>query len=563
MVGALRQTLTVSSPVALDTATVRKSRGAFFTPPPIARYITDWAVRTVTDRVLEPSCGEAAFLLAAVDRLKVLQEASTSAMPPHLDGVELHEASARAARSVLREAGVDAEVTVGDFFTVDPTGTYDTVIGNPPYVRFQDFSGESRARSHAAALRAGVRLTGLASSWAAFTVHSALFLKRGGRLGLVLPAELLTVNYAADIRRFLMQRFAHVDLVLFEERVFPGVMEEVVLLLAEGFDEGPTDQCRIYQARDAESLKGLTVPSVWKPASPESKWTGSLLSTHSLNSYSGLDDSAAFSTLEDWGDTTLGMVSGNNKFFALTPARLTELRLEEGDLIRLCPPGSRHLRTLSFTQSAWASMGDQGSPTWLFRPGLDPSRPALEYISKGEELEVDQAYKCRVRKPWWRTPLVPPAHLFLTYMNADTPRLCANRARVHNLNSVHGLYLKAGLRMIGMNLLPIAALNSMTLLGAERVGRAYGGGMLKVEPKEADRLPVPSPAIVAAAGKDLSALRPALARLLSAGRLLDAVRLVDDVLLVGHMGQTISDVESLRQGHSAMMARRTARGRSA
>lgn len=55
-------------------------------------------------------------------------------------------------------------------------------------------------------------------------VHSALFLKPGGRLGLVLPAELLSVNYAAQVREFLMRRFARVRLVLFTERVFPGVL---------------------------------------------------------------------------------------------------------------------------------------------------------------------------------------------------------------------------------------------------------------------------------------------------------------------------------------------------
>ncbi len=78
------------------------------------------------------------------------------------------------------------------------------MIGNPPFVRYQDFSGEARVRSRAAALRAGVPLTNLASSWAAFAVHSALFPRPGGRMGLVLPAELLSVNYAAEVRRFLL-----------------------------------------------------------------------------------------------------------------------------------------------------------------------------------------------------------------------------------------------------------------------------------------------------------------------------------------------------------------------
>jgi hypothetical protein len=32
---------------SLDTAVLRKARGAFFTPEPLARYLTEWAVRDV------------------------------------------------------------------------------------------------------------------------------------------------------------------------------------------------------------------------------------------------------------------------------------------------------------------------------------------------------------------------------------------------------------------------------------------------------------------------------------------------------------------------------------
>lgn len=558
----LRQTTGVTAG-PLDTAALRKARGAFFTPEPLARYITEWAVRDVSDKVLEPSCGEAAFLLAAVERMSRLRNEAPGDARPHLDGVELHEASAAAATQVLRSAGVEATVTVGDFFTVEPTGSYDAVIGNPPYVRYQEFAGDSRARSRAAALRAGVPLTGLASSWAAFTVHAALFLREGGRMGLVLPAELLTVNYAAEVRRFLMARFARVDLVLFEERVFPGVLEEVVLLMADGYGQGSTDHCRVYQATNGDDLESVSVARLWRPSSPAAKWTGSLLSAESQDAYSALVEGDQFTNLEAWGDTTLGMVTGNNRYFALTPARVAELGLLKSDLLRLSPPGSRHLRGLSFTTSAWEELGKLGSATYLFRPSGEPSPAAVSYIEAGEKTGVNEAYKCRVRRPWWRVPLVRPADLFLTYMNADTPRLSANRAKVRHLNSVHGVYLRPELRKLGTDLLPLGALNSMTLLGAEQVGRAYGGGMLKLEPREADVLPVPAPAVLEAARTQLESIRPQLATHLRTGRLLDAVRLVDDVLLVAELGMKRADVRALREGHAMMLARRVARGGAA
>jgi adenine-specific DNA-methyltransferase len=546
----------------LDTAALRKARGAFFTPEALARYVTDWAVRDVTDKVLEPSCGEAAFLLSAVDRLAALHGAEASPTVPHLDGVEFHPASAAAARDLLRAAGVEADVRVGDFFTVDPTGSYDAVVGNPPYVRYQDFSGDSRARSREAALRAGVPMSNLASSWAAFTVHAALFLRTGGRLGLVLPAELLTVNYAAPVRRFLLERFASVDLVLFEERVFPDVLEEVVLLLAEGYDEGPTDHFRVFQARDAGELEGTPVLRSWAPEDLDAKWTPSLLSSEALASFAALTRGDDFATLHTWGETTLGMVTGNNGYFALSPAKVSELGLADSDVVRLSPPGSRHLRCLTFTDSALDELGAAGSRTFLFRPSAEPSAAARRYIAAGKVAGVNHAYKCRIRgEQWWRVPLVPPADLLLTYMNADTPRLCTNRAKAHHLNSVHGVYLREPHKRLGLDYLPLASINSMTLVGAETVGRAYGGGMLKIEPREADRLPMPGPALVEASRKELAKVRRSITALLQAGRLTEAVHAMDDVLLVGALGMPRADVTTLQEAHAELWARRVARGK--
>ena len=165
-----------------------------------------------------------------------------------------------------------------------------------------------------------------------------------------------------------------------------------------------------------------------------------------------------------------------------------------------------------------------------------------------------------MRSPWWQVPLIAPADLLLTYMNADTPRLITNSAGVRHLNSVHGVYLGEPTRALGRELLPLASLNSLTLLGAELVGRAYGGGMLKLEPREADQLPVPSPAVVARCRPALAARRPAVRAALHRGDLLAAVRLVDHVLLRDHLGIGTDQHAELIAGHALLTARRVARG---
>ena len=124
----------------------------------------------------------------------------------------------------------------------------------------------------------------------------------------------------------------------------------------------------MYQARNAEGLADIVVARLWKPESPESKWTGSLLSSETQAAYAELRASEHFTGLETWGDTTLGMVTGNNRYVTLSPLRVRELGLSTSDVIRLSPPGSRLLRGLSFTESAWAELGQQGSATSLFSP---------------------------------------------------------------------------------------------------------------------------------------------------------------------------------------------------
>lgn len=208
-------------------------------------------------------------------------------------------------------------------------------------------------------------------------------LRKGGRLGLVVPAELLSVNYAAEVRRFLLGRFKRINLVLFTERVFAEAQEDVVLLLAEGLDEGPAGHMSVSQAQNAAGLSEALAATTWSPADPADKWTPSLLRTNALAPYSTLT-ATGFTTLHAWGETTLGMVTGNNRYFTMSPAKAADLGIPRSELIKLSLPGSSHLRGLMFSDDSWHTLGEKGSATYLFRPGDEPSAAALEYIHAGE-----------------------------------------------------------------------------------------------------------------------------------------------------------------------------------
>jgi adenine-specific DNA-methyltransferase len=542
-------------PTVADTAHSRKVRGAFFTPDGITSHLAHWAIRSPTDRVMEPSTGEAAFLAAAVARMRDL-----GATSPAVDGVEIHAPSAAEARAVVAAAGGSARIRVSDFFRVDADGSYDAVIGNPPFIRYQEWTGDQRDRARFAALQQGVALTGLASSWAAFVAHSAGFLKLGGRLGLVLPAELLSVNYAAPVRRFLLENFASVELVVFDEQVFPDAEADTVLVKADGWKQKPAGVALLRQTQNDLTLPTLQDGTSWTPLDTTARWTPMSLSMSTDDVIERLTSLRQVTSLAHYGDTSLGAVTGANKFFTLSPDRVRELGIPRRDLLRISPPGSAHLRRLALTNTAMTTLGRRGEATWLLYPSSAPARATLEYLALGEADGVDQGYKCRGRTPWWRVPVLRAPDLFLTYMNADTARLTTNNAGARHLNSVHGVYAYPHLQQLTRELLPVASLNSVTLLSAEMVGRSYGGGILKIEPREADRWLMPSVALLEEHREQLLGAKPRVQSRLRNRDLAGAAKIVDGILFAEAL--TGLELAALRADHLALSTRRTVRGRS-
>ena len=443
----------------------QKLRGGYYTPPAIAAFLADW-VGVMGPKVLEPSCGDGAILRHLRSTGEVV-------------GIECFAEEARKARL----AAPGAEVIDADFFAwlqADSYGSYDGVAGNPPFIRFQHWTEPTRRMAFDVMREVGMKPTKLTNAWVPFVVAAARLLRVGGRLAMVIPAELLQVTYAAELRGFLVDGFEELTVVTFRRLLFDGVLQEVVLVLGV---RGPgAARIRVVEVNDAANLPSpdaLTgLPHAPALLHETEKWTKYLLAPDEIDALRAVRE--GLSPLQRLGalaDVDVGVVTGRNQFFVLRPSGTTERQLE--DYVVPLVSKSAHVRGVSFNVSDLAELMSADAPCQLL--ALDPSEtvvghePLYNYIVEGEEAEVHLGYKCSIRKQWWAVPSLWRPDAFMLRQIYDHPRIIANATGATSTDTIHRVRMLNGTTPAA---LAAASINSMTFAFSEVMGRSYGGGVL-------------------------------------------------------------------------------------
>ena len=465
-----------------------KLRGGYYTPPVIAQFLAEWAIRYPGAAVLEPSCGDGA-LVAPADTLLD----STG----KLVAVELFPSEAE---KVARQAYASTEVVNGDVFTwyraSQLDGSFDAVIGNPPFIRYQSFPEEHRIPGFRLMNEEGLRPTRLTNAWVPFVVLATRALRPGGRLALVLPAELLQVSYAGELREYLNRKYSHLTIVTFRRLVFSSIQQETVLLLGT---RGGGSRTRISFV-ELDDLRQLNEQHMEAGQRAEvdldhgrEKWTQYYLTPRELGLIREIEASEAFAVLGEMADVDVGVVTGRNEFFVLSPSQAKSLGVEE-----YCQPlvgRSAQIPGLVLRHTGWDELSEADSRCLLMQIGprdrIALPSAALSYVRQGEAKGLHQGYKCRIRLPrWWNVPSVWIPDAFLLRQIHDGPRIITNRAAATCTDTIHRIRVKGDTKP---DWLAAASMNSLTFAFSEIRGRSYGGGVLELEPTEAEALPFPRP----------------------------------------------------------------------
>ncbi len=490
----------------------QKLRGGYYTPEPIADFLASWAIRSPTDEILEPSCGDGNILTAAVRRL-LGQGAPTETLSQQLHGVELDPDEAAKAAHRLRELGLplssNSTIHVGDFFAhcqqqlfgekvltlvIQERRLFDAVIGNPPFVRYQHFPEEHRQIAFGMMQQAGLQPNRLTNAWLPFLVVGSLLLKEEGRLAMVIPAELFQVNYAAEVRQFLSDYFSRVTLVTFRQLVFEDIQQEVVLLLAER-NHDPNSGIRAVELDGIEDLAALTTTELnTAPLKPmdhsTEKWTQYFLDPEEILLLREMRDHPGVTMADQVLDVDVGIVTGRNAFFVLSEGEVKRHGLEP--YLERMVSRSGHLAGTIFGADDWQANVTAQLPTFLFTPNDVPLEELPEslqqYIALGEAKKYHQGYKCRIRKRWYIVPSVWVPDAFMLRQVHAYPKLVLNTAQAACTDTIHRVRFLNGANGEAVT---AAYLNSLTFAFSEVTGRSYGGGVLTFEPSEAERMPLP------------------------------------------------------------------------
>ncbi|HEY3137703.1 MAG TPA: N-6 DNA methylase [Blastocatellia bacterium] len=209
----------------IDTGGEKHRYGQHYTPRNVAKLLAAFAVRSESDLVFDPSCGDGR-LLAEAQRLKRIKSSRRRRRAaPEVYGVD------RSAQAVKHAAKTGARVAVADFFDVKPGATisqavtlpeaFDAIVGNPPYIRQEVIGDKDKQRIRArldldrAASRDifWSRWSGRSDIYVYFFAHATCFLRRNGRLVFLTSSSWLDVGYGAALREFLLANFSVIAVI--------------------------------------------------------------------------------------------------------------------------------------------------------------------------------------------------------------------------------------------------------------------------------------------------------------------------------------------------------------
>jgi adenine-specific DNA-methyltransferase len=467
-------------------STIEKLRGAYYTPYPLAKAIVNLVVEDNVLNVLEPSCGDGVFIdcLAENNMLTKIKK---------LTAIEIELSEAEKVRN--RYSGSKTiEVICEDFFDFynrcNKNERYDLILGNPPYIRYQYLTEKQREIQSQILTANGMKSNKLINAWVCFLVACVQMLADNGKIAFVIPAEILQVAYAEDLRLFLSNQLTRITLITFEKLVFPDIEQEVLVFIGE--KGGEEKGIRIIEMDDLSGFDKLDLHKngYQKLLHVKEKWTKYFVSAEDVNIIQNLRNDSRFTKFADYGLINVGITTGNNDYFSIDK-RTAELYNLESVTLPLIGRSS-HAHGIYFTEADWQENVKAGKKAMLINfPDIPfDNYPDLhkKYIKEGELNKQHEGYKCSIRDRWYIVPSVWVPDAFFLRRNNLYPKFVINKCGAVSTDTMHRMKFNDG---VDADNVLLSYYNSISFAFTEICGRSYGGGVLEILPGEMGNIVLP------------------------------------------------------------------------
>ena len=533
----------------ITEASAEKLRGGFYTPEPIAEFILKWGINGTTDAdILEPSCGDGVF----IEQLRDLNLNFNS-----ITAVELNETEAQKVEKIeLR----NKQVINNDFHSYcnNTLQRFDLIVGNPPYIRYQFFDRQQQIEAGDIFIKAGLTYSKLTNAWVSFVVGSSLLLKdKGGKIGFVVPAEILQVSFALQLRRFIAHFYNKINIISFEKLVFPNIQQEVVLLLCEK-NTSKEHNIEHLELKDASELRSL---DIWRLKSPQkkidfksNKWTFYFLNQEEIDFLETIATRRNIPTLSKFANVEVGITTGSNDFFTVPLSTIEEYDLQ--DYAKPMVGRSVQVNSVIFTEKDWEKNRFSKAKAHLLvfpnKQNLNQKNGAIRYIAYGESLDIHKGYKTGIRNDWFVVPSLKISDALFIRRNNLYPRLIINQVGAYTTDTMHRVFVKPG---TDINALTASYYNSLSLAFTEVCGRSHGGGVLELMPNEAEKVLLPY-------HKDNSELLPQIDNLIrNKTDIEEVLKITNQIILKEHFGMTQNEINLSHSIWKKLSSRRLNRGK--
>lgn len=464
----------------------QKLRGAYYTPLQLANAMVRLFAHENIQTVLEPSCGDGVFL----DSLKQL------GMIERIDSIDSVEIEPYEAQKVQFNYNGQQNVHVfnEDFFEfynqMLTKRKYDLILGNPPYIRYQYLTEAQRELQSKILITHGMKANKLINAWVAFLVACVQLLSEDGKIAFVIPAEILQVAYAEDLRLFLSEHLAKITLITFEQLVFPDIEQEVLVFIGE---KGAEEKgIRIIEMTNLDGFNALNPQKngFQKMRHVKEKWTKYFITPNELDLIQTIRSDNRFIKLADLGLINVGITTGNNRYFSITEDTCKKYSLESVTLPLI--GRSSHAHGIFFTAEDWKKNRTAGKRARLINFPDTPFEcyPSAhkKYIALGEASEENIGYKCSIRDRWYIVPSIWVPDAFFLRRNNLYPKFVLNRCSAVSTDTMHRIQFNPGINPENVLL---AYYNSISFAFTEICGRSYGGGVLEILPSEMGNIMLP------------------------------------------------------------------------